>query len=40
MFHKASYNGREGVYFQNSGRVCFENKIFDSIADAIKFFGK
>ena len=40
MIHKASYNGREGVYFQKSGKVCFENRIFDSIADAIKFFGK
>lgn len=40
MIHKATYNGMSGQYCTVSGRVKFGTKVFYSIEDAIKFFGK
>ena len=40
MIHKASYNGQPGFYCTQTGRVKFGDKVFHSIEEAIKFFGK
>jgi hypothetical protein len=40
MIHKASYKGRCGLYCTETGRVKFGDKVFHSIEEAIKFFGK
>jgi hypothetical protein len=40
MFHKATYCGKEGLYCTKTGRVKFGDKVFHSIEEAIKFFGK
>ena len=38
--HKAFFNGHEGYYNTNTGRVRFESKVYPNIEMAIKYLRK
>ena len=38
--HKAVFNGHEGYYNPNTGRVKLDNRLFPDIKTAVKYLGK